>query len=63
MVLGPDQVELPLSPYDGDELTLESIGENAVGPTTVDFQRGADGEVTAVTIAWLDPYGMGTFTR
>ena len=63
LVLGPKDMEFPLTPYDGDVFTLTSVGENAVGPTTATFASGGAGKAQTLTVAWLDSFGMGTFTR
>lgn len=63
LILGPKNMEFPLTPYDGDVFTLTSEGENAVGPTTATFAGGGTGKAQRLTVAWLDSFGMGTFTR
>lgn len=56
------QSSYPLTHYDGDTYWFEPIGENASGPTGVEFTV-AEGAPTTLTVEYLDPLGLGTFTR
>jgi hypothetical protein len=55
------QQSYPLTHYDGDTYWFEPEGENAAGPTGVEF-TGA-GPAASLTIEYLDKTGLGTFTR
>jgi len=63
MILGPARTAFPLTPYDRDTFTYETVGENAVGPSGVTFTLGPDGKATAVTVENLDIHGDGVFPR
>ncbi|WP_084727629.1 serine hydrolase [Rhodococcoides yunnanense] len=52
----------PLTHYDADTYWFEPIGENASGPTGAEFTV-AEGAPTTLTVEYLDPLGLGTFTR
>ncbi|WP_030192969.1 serine hydrolase [Streptomyces sp. NRRL S-87] len=55
--LGPKPMDFPLTHYDGDTFSFETVGENAVGRTGVTFKDGT------VRIEYLDENGLGTFQR
>ena len=61
--LGRDQqLSYPLIHYDGDTYWFETSGENAVGPTSIQFATD-NGTATSFTIEYLDAQGLGTFTK
>lgn len=65
MSMGPagKPTTFPLSAYDGNTFTFQSIGENATGTAGAVFSPGADGRAGAVTLTFYDQRGLGTFTR
>jgi CubicO group peptidase (beta-lactamase class C family) len=65
MSMGPADrpTSFPLTPFDGDTFTFETIGENANGPSGAVFALGPDGRAATVELAFYDPTGLGTFTR
>ena len=61
--LGRDQqLSYPLIHYDGDTYWFQTSGENAVGPTSIQF-AAADGTAASFTVEYLDAQGLGTFTE
>ncbi|OZD11286.1 hypothetical protein CH253_28240 [Rhodococcus sp. 06-156-3C] len=56
------QSSYPLTHYDGDTYWFEPVGENASGPTGAEFAL-TPGAPTTLTVEYLDPLGLGTFTR
>ncbi|MDQ2860951.1 MAG: serine hydrolase [Pseudomonadota bacterium] len=63
MVMGPDKTTFPLTHFDRDTFTHETVGENAVGPSGVTFTLGPDGRATAVTVENLNSHDDGVFPR
>ena len=65
MTLGPPAkpTTFPLTAYDGDTFTFQSIGENASGTSGAVFKPGADGRAGAATLTFYDDRGLGTFMR
>lgn len=63
LVMGPKDMEFPLTHYDRDIFTFETTGENAVGATGVFFDVGPDGTSGSLRVEYLDEYGNGTFQR
>jgi CubicO group peptidase (beta-lactamase class C family) len=65
MTLGPPAkpTTFPLTAYDGDTFTFQSIGENASGTSGAVFKAGADGRAGAATLTFYDDRGLGTFMR
>lgn len=62
--LGPDAMAFPLTHWDGDVFTMDTIGENASGISAVTFTVGADGTATDLVIEKYDKVeGVGVFTR
>ncbi|MFD9519162.1 serine hydrolase [Streptomyces sp. NPDC059979] len=57
LALGPRPLRFPLTHYDGDTFSFETVGENAVGRTGVTF---AD---ETLRVEYLDANGLGTFTQ
>lgn len=53
----------PLTHFDGDTFSFESIGENGNGLAGALFAEGGDGSSPAVTLDFYDATGLGTFTR
>ncbi len=64
MAMGPQAkpTTFPLTAYDGDTFTFQSIGENATGTSSAIFKPGANGHAGAVTLGFYDQRGLGTFT-
>lgn len=60
MTLGPDPMEFELSPYDGDTFLFTPPGENALGPTGIEFDV-VDGQAVSVTAEFYDLNGLGTW--
>lgn len=63
LVIGPKNLTLPLSHYDRDTFTYETVGENAAGLSGVTFTVGADGKAQSVVIENLNTEGQGSFNR
>jgi CubicO group peptidase (beta-lactamase class C family) len=65
MTMGPPgkPTAFPLTAYDGDTFTFQSIGENASGTSGAVFKPGPDSRIDAVTLTFYDDRGLGTFTR
>jgi CubicO group peptidase (beta-lactamase class C family) len=63
LVIGPTPLKLPISHYDRDTFTYETVGENAAGLSGVTFTIGADGKATHVLIENLNTDGQGSFAR
>jgi CubicO group peptidase (beta-lactamase class C family) len=63
VVQGPGRMSFPLTHYDRDTFTYQTIGENASGLTGVTFTVGPDGRAQAVTLRSLNDYGDGVFLR
>lgn len=68
--LGPAgrTTKFPLTHFDGDTFSFESIGENANGLAGAIFAPGADaaaggGTASSVRLDFYDQTGLGTFTR
>jgi CubicO group peptidase (beta-lactamase class C family) len=68
--LGPAgrTTKFPLSHFDGDTFSFESIGENANGLAGAIFAPGTDaapgsGTASSVRLDFYDQTGLGTFTR
>ncbi|MGW9375102.1 serine hydrolase [Streptomyces xanthophaeus] len=55
--LGPAPKAFPLTHYDGDTFSFETVGENAVGRTGVTFTDGR------MRVEYLDANGLGTFEK
>jgi hypothetical protein len=63
LLLGPDKMNFPLTHYDRDTFTYETVGENASGRTGVSFSLDGVGSARSVWIEALDNTGIGTFAR
>ncbi|MGW6837714.1 serine hydrolase [Streptomyces sp. NPDC054949] len=57
LALGPKPMRFPLTHYDGDVFSFETVGENAVGRTGVTFSDGT------LRVEYLDADHLGTFTE
>lgn len=55
--LGPEPQRYPLTHYDGDVFSFETVGENRAGRTGVTFGDGT------LRVEYLDANHLGTFTR
>lgn len=63
IVEGPNKMTFPLTHYDRDTFTYETVGENAVGTAGITFTIGPDGKASQVVVENLDVRGEGTFQR
>jgi len=65
MSMGPagNPTTFPLTHYDGDTFTFQSIGENATGISGAVFTSGTGGQAARVKLGFYDTRGLGTFTR
>ncbi|MHA7290380.1 serine hydrolase [Arthrobacter sp. MDT3-24] len=65
MRLGPpgSPTTFPLTHFDGDTFSFESIGENANGLAGALFEGAGSGSSPSVTLDFYDRTGLGTFTR
>jgi CubicO group peptidase (beta-lactamase class C family) len=65
MRLGPPgaPTTFPLTHYNGDTFSFESIGENANGLAGALFAVPGNGSSAGVTLDFYDSTGLGTFTR
>jgi len=63
--IGPAPMRLALEHWDGDVFTFTPSGENAPpgSISQVTFERPGSGPAAALTIEFLDEYGLGTFHR
>jgi len=65
MRMGPpgSPTTFPLTHFDGDTFSFESIGENANGLAGALFAAATSGSSPSVTLDFYDRTGLGTFTR
>lgn len=65
MAMGPEfaKTVFPLTPYDGDTFSFETIGENGNGLAGAIFTLGDDGRAAKVVLDFYDVNGLGTFVR
>ena len=63
VLIGPQKRAFPMTHYDRDVFTFETIGENASGATGVFFMLGRDGTAGDLRIEAFDVDGEGTFAR
>jgi CubicO group peptidase (beta-lactamase class C family) len=65
MRMGPaaSPTTFPLTHFDGDTFSFESIGENANGLAGALFAVASGGPSPSVTLDFYDRTGLGTFTR
>jgi hypothetical protein len=65
MRMGPpaNPTTFPLTHFDGDTFSFESIGENANGLAGALFAGTGGGSSPSVTLDFYDRTGLGTFTR
>ena len=56
-------LSFPLTDFDGDTFSFESIGENANGLAGALFAEAGVGSSPSVTLDFYDRTGLGTFTR
>jgi CubicO group peptidase (beta-lactamase class C family) len=65
MRMGPADkpTTFPLTHFDGDTFSFESIGENANGLAGAIFAEPGSGSSPSVTLDFYDRTGLGTFTR
>lgn len=63
LVIGPRQLQYPLSHYDRDVFTFAPSGESARTISGITFQIGRNRQATSLSIESLDVAGQGTFTR
>ncbi|RDV12380.1 serine hydrolase [Arthrobacter sp. RT-1] len=65
MRMGPagSPTSFPLTHFDGDTFSFETIGENANGLAGALFAGAGNGSSPSVTLDFYDRTGLGTFTR
>ncbi|GMA15229.1 serine hydrolase (plasmid) [Deinococcus metallilatus] len=63
LVIGPRQLQYPLTHYDRDVFTFAPTGESARTISGLTFQIGLDQKASSLNIESLDVAGQGTFTR
>ena len=65
MRMGPagSPTTFPLTHFDGDTFSFETIGENANGLAGALFAGAGGGPSPSVTLDFYDRTGLGTFTR
>ena len=65
MRMGPpgSPTSFPLTHFDGDTFSFESIGENGNGLAGALFAGASSGSSPSVTLDFYDRTGLGTFTR
>jgi hypothetical protein len=65
MRMGPagSPTTFPLTHFDGDIFSFESIGENANGLAGALFAAASSGTSPSVILDFYDRTGLGTFTR
>jgi CubicO group peptidase (beta-lactamase class C family) len=63
MVLGPRNVEFPLTHWDGNTFSYVPVGEDASGLQAVTFTIGADGRAATFVVENFNTDKLGTFTR
>jgi hypothetical protein len=65
MRMGPagSPTTFPLTHFDGDTFSFETIGENANGLAGALFAGAGGGPSLSVTLDFYDRTGLGTFTR
>jgi hypothetical protein len=63
LVVGPKKLALPLTHYDRDTFTFETVGENAADLSGVTFTLGADGKAQSVPVESFNRDGQGSFNR
>ncbi|MFY9637052.1 MAG: serine hydrolase, partial [Cellulosimicrobium cellulans] len=65
MRMGPaaSPTDFPLTHFDGDTFSFESVGENANGLAGAIFAGASGGPAPSVMLDFYDRTGLGTFTR
>jgi hypothetical protein len=63
MVVGPEPKTFPLTHYDGDIFSWKTIGENAIGLSSVTFTLDQDRKAAGMVVGQLDNLGAGRFAR
>lgn len=63
MMIGPEPKTFPLTHYDRDIFTWETIGENAIGLSSVTFTLEQNRKATSMVVGQLDQLGAGHFGR
>jgi len=61
--IGPQLSPYPLTAYSDGRFSYQPPGENAYGPSWIDFQTDANGQSIAVTLDNLNQEGLGRFKR
>lgn len=57
------KLTFPLTHYQGDVFSFDTVGENAVGLTGLTFTVGPDGRASSFVVEAWDHEDLGTFTR
>lgn len=63
LLIGPNKRSFPLTHFDRDTFTFETIGENASGRSGVSFALDGAGKARSVWIEAFDKSGLGSFAR
>lgn len=63
IVLGPNKLTIPMTHYDRDIYTYETVGENATGLSGISFLIGKDGKATQISIDNFNVHSPHLFTR
>ncbi|MCF6765203.1 serine hydrolase [Thiotrichales bacterium 19S3-7] len=60
-IIGPKHIQFPLTHWNRDTFYLNTIGENATGPTLVEFSIGSNDKANHVIISAFNKFGTGEF--
>lgn len=63
VVMGPKKMTLPMSHYNRDVFTFETVGENASGKSGLTFTVGAGGKANTLLVEHFNEFGQGELTR
>lgn len=63
VVMGPQKLKLPMSHYNRDVFTFETVGENASGKSGLTFTVGAGGKANTLLVEHFNEFDQGEFTR
>ena len=63
MVVGPEKLSFPLTHYDRDIFTWETIGEFAIGLSSVTFTLDQDRKASSLVVGQWEAQGVAPFRR
>ena len=63
MVVGPEKLSFPLTHYDRDIFTWETIGEFAIGLSSVTFTLDQDRTASSLVVGQWEAQGVAPFRR